>query len=101
LALNKEIGLTTRATCRVLERFAGLQDITPARKKRISDGDRHNHDDLPILLAGKGAGTLKPGRHMEYSPQPLNNLCLSLLDRLGVPADSLGDSMARPPKLDG
>ena len=30
----------------------------------ISDGDRHNHDDLPILLAGKGAGTIKPGRHI-------------------------------------
>jgi hypothetical protein len=30
----------------------------------ISDGDRHNHDDLPVLVAGKAAGTIKPGRHM-------------------------------------
>jgi len=67
----------------------------------ISDGDRHNHDDLPVLLAGKGAGTLKPGRHVKYSPQPLNNLYLSLFDRLGVPAVRLGDSTGRLPKLDG
>jgi Protein of unknown function (DUF1552) len=40
----------------------------------ISDADRHNHDDPQILLAGKGAGTVKPGRHVKYSPQPLNNL---------------------------
>ena len=32
----------------------------------ISDGNRHNHDDLPILLAGKGGGTIKPGRHVRY-----------------------------------
>jgi Protein of unknown function (DUF1552) len=67
----------------------------------ISDADRHNHDDPQILLAGKGAGTVKPGRHVKYSPQPLNNLYLSLFDRLGVPADSLADSTGRLPKLDG
>ena len=32
----------------------------------ISDGDRHNHDDLPILLAGGGAGTLQPGQHLRF-----------------------------------
>jgi hypothetical protein len=67
----------------------------------ISDGDRHNHDDLPILLAGKGGGTLKPGRHLEYSPQPLNNLYLSLLDRMSVFVERLGDSTGRLPGLDG
>jgi hypothetical protein len=41
----------------------------------ISDGDRHNHDDLPILLAGKGGGTIKLGRHVVYPNQtPLTNL---------------------------
>ena len=35
----------------------------------ISDGDRHNHDDLPILLAGGGAGTIKPGRHIRYQTE--------------------------------
>ncbi len=67
----------------------------------ISDGDRHNHDDLPVLVVGKGGGTIKPGRHVKYTPRPLNNLYLSLLDGLDVPADRLGDSTGRLPKLDG
>ena len=67
----------------------------------ISDGDRHNHDDLPILLAGKGGGTIKPGRHIRYEPQPLNNLYLSMLDRMGVTIDRHGDSTGRLSKLDG
>jgi hypothetical protein len=67
----------------------------------ISDGDRHNHDDLPVLVVGKGGGTLKPGRHIKLSPQPLNNLYLSMLDRLDVRIDRLGDSTGRLPRLDG
>lgn len=67
----------------------------------ISDGDRHNHDDLPVLLVGKGNGTIKTGRHIKYSPQPLNNLYLSLLDRFGVPTKRLGDSTGPLAKLDG
>jgi len=66
----------------------------------ISDGNRHNHDDLPILLAGKGGGSIKPGRHIKYTPQPLNNLYLSLLDRIGVRVDRHGDSTGRLEKLD-
>jgi hypothetical protein len=67
----------------------------------ISDGDRHNHDDLPILMAGKGAGTIKPGRHFKVEPQPLNNLYLAMLDRMGVSLDRLGDSTGRLGKLEG
>ncbi len=67
----------------------------------ISDGDRHNHDDLPILLAGRGGGTIKTGRHIRYEPQPLNNLYLSMLDRMGVKVDRHGDSTGRLPRLDG
>jgi hypothetical protein len=59
----------------------------------ISDGNRHNHDDLPILLAGKGGGTIKTGRHVRYAQNtPLNNLYLSLLDRMGIPGETLGDA---------
>ncbi len=59
----------------------------------ISDGDRHNHDDLPILVAGRGCGTIRTGRHMRYPDNtPLNNLYLSLLNRIGIPAEHLGDS---------
>jgi hypothetical protein len=62
----------------------------------ISDGDRHNHNDLPILVAGKGAGTIKTARHIRYPDNtPLNNLYLSLLDRVGVPAETLGDSTGK------
>ncbi len=66
----------------------------------ISDGDRHNHDDLPIILAGKGGGTIKSGRHVSYhNPTPMTNLFLSMLDRVGVPADHIGDSTGRLQQL--
>ena len=59
----------------------------------IGDGNRHNHDDLPVLLAGAGAGTLQPGRHWKLeSKVPMTNLYLSLLDRMGVKAEKIGDS---------
>jgi hypothetical protein len=68
----------------------------------ISDGDRHNHDDLPILLAGKGNGTIKTGRHVVYKGNtPLNNLYLSMLDRLDVKIPTLGDSQGRLSGLEG
>jgi len=68
----------------------------------IGDGNAHNHDNLPILLAGRGAGTIKPGRHVKYDRgTPLNNLYLSMLERVGVKRDVLGDSTGRLPKLDG
>ncbi len=68
----------------------------------ISDGNRHNHNELPIILAGGGGGTIKPGRHVIYPENtPLNNLYLSLLDRLDVKTDSLGDSTGRLNSLEG
>ena len=58
-----------------------------------SDGNRHNHDDLPILLAGKGGGTLKTGRHVKYARNtPVNNLWLAMLERMDVRVKELGDS---------
>ncbi len=67
-----------------------------------SDGNRHNHDDLPILLAGKGCGTIKPGRHLRYARNtPLNNLWVSMLDRIKVGVPSLGDSTGRLNDLGG
>jgi len=58
-----------------------------------SDGNRHNHDDLPILLAGKGGGSVKTGRHVRFPKEtPLNNLWLAMLQRAGVKQASLGDS---------
>lgn len=58
-----------------------------------SDGNRHNHDDLPLLVAGKGCGTIRTGRHVRYPNEtPLNNLWLGLLDRMDVKMATLGDS---------
>jgi hypothetical protein len=59
------------------------------------DGNRHNHDDLPILLVGKGGGTIEGGRHLTYGRRPetpLTNLFLALFDRMGAPATAFGDS---------
>ncbi|MFO0906470.1 MAG: DUF1552 domain-containing protein [Pirellulales bacterium] len=64
----------------------------------LSDGNRHRHDDLPILLAGRGGGTVAPGSHVRVEKEtPLNNLFLSLLDRVDAPIDQLGDSTGRLP----
>jgi hypothetical protein len=58
----------------------------------ICDGDRHNHDDLPILLAGKGGGTVQSGRQLKATGQPLCNLFLAMFARAGVKATAFGDS---------
>ena len=67
----------------------------------ISDGNRHNHNDLPILLAGSGSGTIASNRHLVYPKNtPLNNLFLSMLDRMDAGVEQLGDSTGRLDRLD-
>ncbi|MDB5347904.1 MAG: hypothetical protein JWP89_6281 [Schlesneria sp.] len=67
----------------------------------IADGNRHDHHDLPILLAGRGGGTINSGRRLSYPKDtPLNNLFLSLLDRMDSGVDQLGDSTGRLKGLD-
>ena len=62
----------------------------------IGDGNRHNHNDLPILLAGGGGGAVKQGRHVVHEKNtPLTNLYLAMLAGLGCPTDKLGDSTGR------
>ena len=62
----------------------------------IADGNQHTHHDLPIVLAGSGAGRIKGGRHLRYPREtPMNNLLLSMLDLAGVPTEQLGDSTGR------
>ncbi len=66
----------------------------------IHDGNAHNHEDLPILVAGGGSGTLKTGRHMVFPKEtPISNLWLSLLDRMEVDLEKLGDSQGHLPDL--
>ncbi len=62
----------------------------------ISDSDRHTHENLPILVAGGGNGTLKGDRHFTApAGTPVTNLYLSLLDRMDVRPDRLGDSTGK------
>lgn len=62
----------------------------------ISDGDRHDHSRLPVILAGKGGGTLTPGRRIVLDGEvPMTNLYLSMLERMGVKAERIGDSTGR------
>jgi Protein of unknown function (DUF1552) len=66
----------------------------------ISDGNRHNHNNLPILLAGGGGGTIRSGRHVKFNRDtPLNNLYLSMLDRMGAPTERMGDSTGKLAEL--
>jgi hypothetical protein len=59
----------------------------------IGDGDRHNHDELPILLIGKGGGSVTGGRHVKAPREtPLMNLYLAIFERMGAPATRFGDS---------
>ena len=60
-----------------------------------SDGNRHNHDNIPLILLGKGGGTVAGGQHVRFDGQPLNNLWLSLMDRMGAKYERLGDSTGR------
>jgi hypothetical protein len=79
-----------------------LSNVMIVHGSGIGDGNRHNHNDLPVLLAGGGAGTILPGRHIVYPKDtPLNNLYLSLLDRMESSTDGLGDSTGRLPFIYG
>jgi hypothetical protein len=62
----------------------------------LSDGNRHSHEDLPVIILGRGNGKLKPGRHIVYDDKPpMTNLFLTLLDKLGVATEKLGDSTGK------
>jgi len=67
----------------------------------LSDGNRHHHHNLPVVLAGGGGGTIHTGRHISTgSETPLNNLFLSMLDRVGADVAKLGDSSGRLTVID-
>jgi hypothetical protein len=59
----------------------------------IKDGNRHTEENLPLLLAGGGKGTLRPGRRLRSPAKtPMCNLHLALLNRMGIAEKSFGDS---------
>jgi hypothetical protein len=66
----------------------------------IGNPNIHDHTNLPILVAGGAAGGMKGGRHIKYDkPQPLANLHLTLLDKVGVHLDSFADSNGKVDEL--
>ena len=59
----------------------------------MSNSNAHNHFPLPNLVVGGATGRHKGGRHLKYPDHtPMTNLILSVLDKVGVPMDTLGDS---------
>ena len=61
-----------------------------------ADGNRHTHENLPVLLAGAGGGQLNPGRYVQHGAEPMSNLFLTLADQVGVSGlDRFGDSTGR------
>ena len=67
----------------------------------MRDGNAHNPHNLPIVLAGRGGGTLATGRHLQYAKNtPLSNLYRAMLSRMGTPVDHLADSTGELVGLD-
>lgn len=105
--LRKKLAIDTfhvRQLAYILEKMASIKEPGGTLLENslivygggISDGDRHNHDELPILLAGHGGGKLAGGQHLVYEHgTPLNNLFLAMLDKYGIPVETLGDSTGR------
>jgi hypothetical protein len=62
----------------------------------LADGNGHTHDQLPTLLAGRGGGFVSPGRHIIYQREtPVTNLFATMIERIGVRAEHVGDSTGR------
>jgi hypothetical protein len=67
----------------------------------LSDGNRHTHEDLPTVIAGRGGNYLKSGRRIVYRKEtPMSNLFLTMMDRMGVHVEHFGDSTGRLQGLD-
>jgi hypothetical protein len=89
---------------RMLQRMAEIQEgdgtlldhVMISLGSGISDGNRHNNDDLPLLVAGGGGGRVRGGRHLKLGKKtPICNLYLEMLAGLGVERSQFGDSTGR------
>ena len=76
-----------------------LDSLTLLYSSGMSDGNTHNHHDLPTLLIG---GNLKGGRHLRFPAfTPVTNLFLGMLGTVGVPIEQFGDSTGELRPLTG
>jgi hypothetical protein len=89
---------------RFLEKMSRTEDVDGASLLHnsmivyggaIADGNRHTHDNLPVILAGHGGGAFPTGRFLKVSSQPMSNLFVSMLNHLGVETRAFGDSTGR------
>lgn len=100
----------TRINCHHMEQFASFAARLDAIKEgdgtlldncmlvygsSISDGNAHSHVNLPVVVVGRGGGSLKTGQHLKYPETPMTNLYLTLLDRMGAQTEKMGDSNGR------
>jgi hypothetical protein len=106
----------TQINCYHVQQFAGWVEKLKATKEGtgslldncmivygagLSDGNRHLHEDLPTMIVGKGAGTIKTGRRVVYRREtPMCNLFLAMMDRMGVHMEHFGDSTGNLAGLD-
>jgi len=67
----------------------------------MSEGERHLHTDLPLVVAGGAAGQLRGDRHLHFDHVPLGNLLVSLAAKMQMPVESIGDSTGRLEELSG
>lgn len=73
-----------------------LDNCTLLYGSAISDGNKHLHENLPILVAGRGGGAIASGRHVRVDDKtPVTNLYRSMLDTVGVPTEKIGDSTGK------
>jgi hypothetical protein len=72
-----------------------LDHMTVMYGAGMADSNSHSPIDIPMILAGSGAGHLKGGRHIRFKNTPLANLHLTLLDQFGVNVERIGDSTGR------
>ncbi len=67
----------------------------------LADGNRHSHEDLPTLIAGRGGKFFKPGRRILYRKEtPMSNLFMTMMDRMDTKVDHFGDASGRLNGLD-
>jgi hypothetical protein len=68
----------------------------------MGDSNMHDPRNLPLLLAGGGAGQIRGGRHLRYPKEtPLTNLYAAMLEKVGVPVERIGDSTGALDMLSG
>jgi hypothetical protein len=65
----------------------------------ISDGNQHNHSNLPIVLAGKGGGMLNPGKAIQFQNANVSQLFISMLATVGVSVKTFGDGSSPLPGI--